>query len=90
MFFVYILESEKSHRYYTGQTENLDERVKRHNDGRNLSTKAHKPWNLIWWKEFDTRSEAIKVEREIKRIKKRTGIINYVANNSFRGVAQPG
>ena len=36
MFFVYILEAAESKRYYIGQTENLEERVNRHNQGKNL------------------------------------------------------
>lgn len=90
MFFVYIIESEATQRYYVGQTENLDSRIERHNQGRNLSTKAYIPWKLKWWKEFETRSEAMKIESELKRIKKRKGIENYVSENDFRGVAQPG
>ena len=76
MFFVYIIEAEKSKRYYIGQTETLDERLKRHNMGRNLSTKAYIPWKLKWWKEFSTRSEAVKVESKLKRIKKGRAFIS--------------
>ena len=90
MFFVYILEAEVSKRFYIGQTENLEERVLRHNKGRNLSTKAYIPWTLKWWKEFETRSESVKMERRLKEIKKREGIEKFVRDNNFRGVAQPG
>ena len=89
-YFVYILESKRSDRYYIGQTEDLHSRVARHNSGRNKSTKGYIPWELRWWKEFETRSEAVKEERRIKGIKKRDGIQKYVKNNNFRGVAQPG
>ncbi len=90
MFFVYILEAFESKRYYIGQTENLEERVKRHNQGKNLSTKAYIPWRLKWWREFETRSEAIRVERELKRIKKREGIEKFVCNNMFSGCGAVG
>ena len=90
MFFVYIIESEKNGRYYTGQTDNLDKRIERHNKGRNLSTKAYIPWKLKWWKEYETRAEAIIAENKIKSIKKREGIVKFVSENNFRGVAQPG
>jgi putative endonuclease len=85
MFYVYILEARESKRYYIGQTENLEERVKRHNDGRNLSTKAYIPWQLKWWKEFETRSEAFKVEKDLKAVKKRVGIEKFVIKNDFSG-----
>jgi putative endonuclease len=90
MFFVYILEAKESKRFYIGQTENLEERVNRHNKGYNLSTRPYIPWILKWWKDCDTRSEAIKLERKLKGIKKRDRLEKYVIGNNFRGVAQPG
>jgi putative endonuclease len=85
MFFVYILEAAESKRYYIGQTENLEERLKNHNQGRNLSTKAYIPWKLKWRKEFETRSEAVKIERKLKGIKKRVLLEKFVYDNSFSG-----
>ncbi|MCU0472255.1 MAG: GIY-YIG nuclease family protein [Bacteroidales bacterium] len=90
MYFVYIIESEKGKRFYIGQTEDIEKRVERHNRGRSLSTKAYIPWVLKWWKEYETRSEAVKVETALKRIKNREGIKRFVNENNFRGVAQPG
>ena len=90
MFFVYILEAIESKRYYIGQTDNLQIRIKKHNEGRNLSTKAYIPWQLKWWKEFDSRSEAVKVEKKLKRIKKRTGLEKFVSENDFSGCGAVG
>jgi putative endonuclease len=84
MYFVYIIESERNGRYYSGQTENLEGRIKVHNMGRNLSTKAYIPWKLKWYKEFETRSEAVKMEKRIKAIKKREGIERFVIKNGFQ------
>lgn len=89
-FYVYILESVTNGRYYVGQTANLEERLYRHNSGRNQSTKSGIPWELRWWKEFDSRSLSIEEESRIKKLKKRKGIERYVIKNSYRGVAQPG
>jgi putative endonuclease len=90
MFFVYILEALESKKYYIGQTDNLEERVKSHNKGRNLSTKAFIPWNLKWWNEYQTRSEAVKVERTLKGIKKRAGLEKFVRENGFSGCGAVG
>ncbi len=90
MFFVYILESKGIQRFYIGQTENLEERVNRHNKGYNLSTRPYIPWVLKWWIECETRSEAFKIERKLKGIKKRERLERFVIENNFRGVAQPG
>ncbi len=48
MFYVYILKSQKdSSRYYVGFTNNLDRRLKEHNDPNAISwTKRFSPWNL--------------------------------------------
>jgi putative endonuclease len=89
-YFVYIIESNTCLRYYIGQTEDLNRRIARHNSGRNKSTKPYIPWELRWWKEYETRSEAVKEERVLKGIKKRKGLEKYVVKNDFRGVAQPG
>jgi putative endonuclease len=90
MFFVYILEAFESKKYYIGQTENLEERVRKHNQGRNLSTKAFIPWKLKWWKEFGTRSEAVKTEKRLKGIKKRVSIEKFVSDNNFSGCGAVG
>ena len=90
MFFVYILEAIDTKRYYIGQTENLDERLKKHNEGKNLSTKHYLPWRLKWYRAYDTRSEAIRVERKLKGIKKRTGIEKFIRDNRFTGCGAVG
>ncbi len=43
MYIVYILYSQSTSKYYTGQTDNLENRLKRHNSGLSLSTKSGKP-----------------------------------------------
>lgn len=58
MFYVYLLQSEKDKTFYIGQTENLEERVKRHNDGYVFSTKKKAPLNLIGHEQYATREEA--------------------------------
>ena len=90
MFFAYILESEVTGRFYIGQTENLEARLERHNKGRNRSTKSGIPWKLKFWKEFQTRSEAIVAERKLKSLKKRDLIIRFAEENNYRGIAQSG
>ena len=90
MFFVYILESQKNGKFYIGQTNNLELRIKRHNMGRVLSTKSGVPWQLIFQNEYQTRKEAINIERKLKGLKKRDLIIEFASKNKFRGIAQSG
>jgi putative endonuclease len=90
MFFVYILESIESKKFYIGQTQNLQERLKKHNEGKNLSTKPYIPWQIKWWKELNTRSEAIKMERILKNKKKRIHVEKFVSENNFSGCGAVG
>ena len=64
---VYILFSEKSSRYYVGQTSNIENRLKRHNQGNVKSTKYGIPWRLVLQIEVKTRFEAIVLENKIKK-----------------------
>jgi len=66
MFYVYILYSISADRYYVGQTNDIDKRIIRHNSGYVRSTKAYKPWKLMYSEAYPTRSEAMKIENEIK------------------------
>jgi hypothetical protein len=42
-FHVYIIESQEGKRY-TGQTSNLDQRLKEHNEGTTFTTKKSQNW----------------------------------------------
>ncbi|MGB5819657.1 MAG: GIY-YIG nuclease family protein [Saonia sp.] len=64
---VYILYSGKRSRYYVGQTADIDKRLKRHNQGIVPSTKSGTPWKLILQIEVLSRSEAMVLERRIKK-----------------------
>ena len=68
MFYVYILYSEGSGTYYIGQTNDLGARLERHNSGMILSTKGDAPWNLVWHTDKPSRSEAVLLERKLKRL----------------------
>ena len=71
-YFTYILYSEKLNKYYIGSCEDLESRLKdRHNEGRNISTKAGIPWVVKYTETFSTRSEAVQRELQIKNKKSR-------------------
>ena len=76
MYYTYILRSIKSSKLYIGQTENLERRLCEHNSNQSKSTKGKGPWELIFSKRFETRSEAVKYELKLKSIKNNKYIIN--------------
>jgi len=71
MYYLYIITSEKDGTYYIGQTKNLEDRIYRHNSGHSKATKSKRPWKLVYCKEFETRSEAVRYEKELKQKKSR-------------------
>ncbi len=64
--FVYILQTERN-TLYCGYTDDVEKRFLMHVEGRGAKyTKANKPVKVLWQKEFDTKSEALKEEYRIK------------------------
>ncbi|WP_262487629.1 GIY-YIG nuclease family protein [Flavobacterium terrigena] len=49
-----------------GQTNNMEDRLRRHNSGYSLSTKNGIPWELITSFSLPNRSDAIILEKKIK------------------------
>ena len=70
-FWVYILQSECTGRYYCGLTQILETRLIQHNDPSNNLSRTTKrfqgPWNLVWSKEVQNGSESVRLERQIKK-----------------------
>jgi putative endonuclease len=65
---VYILYSISLDRFYVGQSKNHLERFERHQAGRNKSTKAGIPWEIVHVEFFNDRPSAVRKERQIKNI----------------------
>jgi len=67
-YYVYVLLCDDGS-YYTGYAKDIDSRVKQHMRGIGARyTKLHSPKRLVYTEEFDTRREAVKREREIKKL----------------------
>ena len=77
---VYILYSESADKYYIGHTAHLEQRLRQHNDPfvdthQSKYTLKNGPWKLVYSEvNFDSRSDAMKREREIKGWKSRVMI----------------
>jgi putative endonuclease len=69
MYTVYILKSQVTHKHYIGCTNNLERRFQEHNAGHNYSTKKGCPWELIYYKHFDSQEQAYACEKKIKSFK---------------------
>jgi len=66
LFYMYILKSQKTGRFYIGFSTDLVKRIENHNKGTTRSTKSGRPWVLYYYEQFTSRSAALKREKEIK------------------------
>lgn len=68
MNYTYILECADG-TYYTGWTNNLEKRLKDHNEGKGAKyTKARLPVSLVYHEEFPSKEEAMRREYAIKHM----------------------
>lgn len=66
---------------YTGWTNNLEKRMKAHNDGKGAKyTKTRRPVELVYYEHFATKEEAMSREYHIKQLT-RTQKINLIKNS---------
>lgn len=72
MFYIYILRT-SSNTLYIGQTNNLEKRIKEHQNKSGKSAKYIKyfqSFTLVYSEEYPTRVEAMKREYELKHLPK--------------------
>ncbi|MFH1858452.1 MAG: GIY-YIG nuclease family protein [Candidatus Omnitrophota bacterium] len=69
IYYFYILKCSDGTQYY-GHTNNLIERLREHVKGRVCATRNKQP-TLVYYEEFDSRSEAFKREMQFKNGKTR-------------------
>ena len=65
-WFVYSISSLIRNYIYVGLTKDLGDRVQRHNEGRERTTRPYRPFELIHYEEFETRNEARIREKYLK------------------------
>jgi len=65
MFYVYILLLSND-QHYVGFSENLQGRVKDHNEGKCSTTAKYRPVELNWYCGFKTKKQALEFEKYLK------------------------
>jgi predicted GIY-YIG superfamily endonuclease len=67
MFYVYIIQSINfPKRFYTGFSENIDNRLNEHNNGKSVHTNKFKPWKMIFCCTFNDKIKALDFEKYLK------------------------
>ncbi len=80
-FSVYILYSKEFDRYYIGQTNNIENRIKRHNSGYVRSTKSNRPWSIVFQAKMKDRSTTMQLESKLKSHKSRDKIEELIKSD---------
>ena len=76
--YTYILQSLKNNKYYIGSTNDLERRIKEHNNGTGcVYTKSNGPWELFMFREFDDIQLARAEEKKVK---------SYKGGNAFKKI----
>ena len=66
-YYVYMLQSINcKKKYYVGVTNDLVRRFNEHNNGESTYTKLFKPWKLITYIGFNSKSKALEFEKYLK------------------------
>ncbi len=86
MFYCYILYSPKLDKYYIGSTNNIEGRLQRHNSSNRGFTSTGKPWELKYYESFETRSEALEREMQLKKMKNRSFLEELISKKENRGI----
>jgi putative endonuclease len=82
--YIYILQSEKNGRFYIGSTDNVERRFFEHQNGIVKSTRNLRPWVLRFSKEYESLTEARKVEYKLKTFKSRKVIEQIIEEKDIR------
>ena len=66
-YYVYIIQSLKDEQFYKGYSENPVARLSQHNAGETSSTRPFMPWKLVYVELCDSKTAALKREKNLKK-----------------------
>ena len=66
MYYVYVIESEKTDRKYIGYSTDLRSRLRKHNAHGNTSTAHDGPWRIIYYEAYINQDDALGREKFLK------------------------
>ncbi len=84
-FVTYVLVSLSSGKLYIGQTNNLEQRLKRHNRNLNKATKNRGPWIVFFTAPFTSRAEAVALEKKLKAFKNPEKVKQWIRRQQIDG-----
>ena len=69
-YFVYLIvtkDKSKKRFSYVGYTTNIKKRLNLHNSGKGAKFTRGKKWKLVYYEEYDSKSDAMKNEYRLKK-----------------------
>jgi len=81
--FVYILEDDKG-KFYVGSTDNLKRRLSQHETGHTQTTRNMVKPRLVFRQEYDSLEQARRVERKIKKLKRKDYITKMISDGFIK------
>jgi putative endonuclease len=72
MFTVYILYSQAFDSFYIGYSQDIERRIDEHNAGLTQSTKAKRPWKIVYTEQLPDFKSAVARERFLKNQKNKS------------------
>ncbi|MCK4359962.1 MAG: GIY-YIG nuclease family protein [Candidatus Cloacimonetes bacterium] len=78
--YIYVLNSKRNNNNYVGFTENLNERLNQHREGKVTSTKYRRPLELVYYEVSFDKEDALHRERYLKTTYGRRYIKNRLKN----------
>ena len=84
-YYVYMIITKRSGKFlsYVGYTNNLNKRIKLHNDSKGAKFTKGNKWKLIFKKKFISKIEALKYEHFFKKNRKLRLIYKNKANHAL-------
>ena len=65
-YYVYVIQSKIDNDLYIGYTADLKRRLNDHNQGKNISTRKNRPWELIHYEAYKNIIDVKRRERYLK------------------------
>src|SRR5438105_15673683 len=75
---VYILQSDRTKKFYIGCATEVLVRLTQHQRGQTISTRGRGPWVLVYQERFETLAEARRRERQLKSWKSHRSILELI------------
>ena len=63
---------------YVGYASDLEKRLNQHNESSGKYTSNKGLWHILFYKKFDNKTQAISLERQLKRWKSKKRILEWI------------